>query len=64
LADGFHGDAQAEALHHREELHRAAANLYEAIPGIEIQAYFADFEGIWDSEVAAGSREPQSRGIA
>jgi len=64
LADGFHGDAQAEALHHREELHRAAAHLYEAIPGIEIQGYFADFEGIWDSEVAAGSRERQSRGMA
>src|SRR5580692_8236547 len=27
----FHGDAQAEALHHQQELHLAAANLSQAI---------------------------------
>jgi carbonic anhydrase len=58
----FHGDVRAEALHHQQELHRAAANLFQAIPGLEIQGYFVDFEGIWDAEVVAGSHEPQ--GIA
>ena len=59
LAEGFHGDAQAEALHHQEELHKAAASLSEAIPGLEIQGYFVDFEGIWDAEVSS-SRAPQA----
>jgi len=64
LAGGFHGDSQAEAAHHKQELHRAAANLSEAIPGIEIQGYFVDFDGIWDAEVATGSRKPQSQAVA
>ncbi len=64
LAGAFHGDAKAEALHHQQELHRAAANLSEAIPGIEIQGYFVDFEGIWDAEIAPVSREPKTRAIA
>jgi hypothetical protein len=34
----------------------AAANLLEAIPGIEVQGYFVDFEGIWDAELS--SSEP------
>ncbi|MGA8502394.1 MAG: carbonic anhydrase [Candidatus Sulfotelmatobacter sp.] len=53
LADRFGGDAQAEAIHHQRELALAAANLAKAIPGIEIQAYFVDFEGIWDAELAS-----------
>jgi len=64
LAGGFHGDSRAEAAHHKQELHRAAANLSEAIPGIEIQGYFVDFDGIWDAEVATGSRKPQSQAVA
>ena len=52
LAGGFGGDAQAEAAHHERELARAAANLLETIPGIEVQGYFVDFEGGWDAEVA------------
>ncbi|MFZ0798731.1 MAG: carbonic anhydrase [Terriglobales bacterium] len=64
LVNAFHGDAKAEAVHHQQELHRAAANLSQAIPGIEIQGYFVDFEGVWDAEVAAGSREPRRQAIA
>jgi carbonic anhydrase len=52
LAGGFGGDARAEAAHHQRELVRAATNLLQAIPGIEVQGYFVDFEGIWDAEVA------------
>ncbi|HYU47131.1 MAG TPA: carbonic anhydrase [Terriglobales bacterium] len=64
LAGGFQGDSRAEAVHLEQELQRAAANLSEAIPGIEIQGYFVDFEGIWDAEVATGSHEPQSLAVA
>ena len=53
LAGGFGGDAAAEAAHHQLELARAAAKLLEAIPGIEVQAYFVDFEGVWDAEIAS-----------
>ena len=59
LAGGFGGDAQAEAAHHQRELARAAANLLETIPGIEVQGYFVDFEGIWDAEVATVQPQQQ-----
>jgi carbonic anhydrase len=47
LADGFGGNARAESQHHEEELQRAADCLRKAVPGIDLQAYFVDFEGIW-----------------
>jgi carbonic anhydrase len=50
LAGGFHGDAESEAAHHEEELRRATANLLQAIPGIRVQSYFVDFEGVWEAE--------------
>ena len=53
LSGGFGGDVQAEAEHHEQELGRAAANLLHAIPGIEVQGYFVDFDGIWDAEIAS-----------
>jgi hypothetical protein len=56
LAGGFGGDTVAEAAHHERELQVAAANLRKAIPGIDVQGFFVDFEGIWDTEIAsAGS---------
>jgi hypothetical protein len=62
LADRFGGDAQAEAAHHQRELALAAARLLEAIPGIEVQGYFVDFDGVWDAEIASSqSREGQPR---
>jgi hypothetical protein len=51
LDGAFKGDAQAEAAHHNQELQLAAANLDSAIPGLEILAYFVDFEGIWEVEL-------------
>lgn len=63
LAGGFGGDAQAEAAHHQRELARAAANLLQAIPGIEVQGYFVDFEGIWDAEVASSQPLEAAGGI-
>jgi carbonic anhydrase len=63
LAGGFDGDTRAEAAHHQRELVRAAANLLEAIPGIEVQGYFVDFEGIWDAELTS-SRPLEERPAA
>jgi carbonic anhydrase len=53
LADAFHGDAVAESKHHEQELRRAAAQLRSAIPGIDVDGYFVDFQGIWDAEIGA-----------
>ena len=55
LAAGFHGDSQAEAIHHEQGLQRAAAYLSAAIPGLELQAYFVDFEAIWEVDVTRDS---------
>lgn len=51
LDGAFKGDTRAEAAHHDDELQRAAATLDRAIPGLEILAYFVDFEGIWEVEL-------------
>ena len=51
----FQNDEQAEFLHHREELHRAAANLKAAIPELQVEVYFANFEGIWTTEAEPGT---------
>lgn len=45
--EAFKGDAKAEAEHHRQELHRAAAALKKSIPNLQVEAYFLDFEGVW-----------------
>ncbi len=52
LDGGFGGDARVEAEHHETELRRAAEGLEKAIPDIEVQAYFVDFEGIWAVELS------------
>jgi hypothetical protein len=51
LADGFGGDTQAEMEHHHGELRKAAEYLRKAIPQIEVDAYFMDFEGVWSAEL-------------
>jgi carbonic anhydrase len=51
LAGGFGGDTRWEAQHHEEELRCAAKFLRQAIPGIDVRAYFVDFEGIWAVEL-------------
>ena len=58
LAGRFGGDARAEAEHHHGELRHAAANLAIAIPGIEVQADFVDFEGIWEAELETLQENP------
>jgi hypothetical protein len=49
---GFGGDARVEAEHQEVELRHAAEWLQQAIPGIDVQAYFVDFEGIWAVDLA------------
>ena len=61
LAGGFGGNAGAEAEHLQGELRRAAASLAMAIPRIEVQGYFVDFEGIWDAEVQTPQEIPGER---
>jgi hypothetical protein len=43
----FNGDTAAEAEHHKAELERATHNLRAAIPGVDVESYFVDFEGVW-----------------
>src|SRR5579862_6465636 len=50
LAGGFGGDARVEAERQHCELRRAAANLLAAVPGITVECYFVDFEGVWEAE--------------
>ena len=63
LARGFGGNAAAEATHHELELQVAAANLRMAIPGIEVQGFFVDFEGIWDVELASARPGQQKNAV-
>ena len=45
--EAFGGDAGAEAIHHEQELRRAAECVRAEIPEIEVQGYFVNFEGVW-----------------
>ena len=41
-----------ERHNHGEELRKAARVLTDAIPGLTVEGYFVDFDGIWATEVA------------
>lgn len=47
----FGDDVQLEARNHEQELKTAAHCVQERFPGVAIQAYFVDFEGVWKVEV-------------
>ena len=49
--EAFDGDLQAEADHHRDELKLAKASLAAAIPDIQVDAYFVNFEGVWEPKM-------------
>lgn len=57
LANTFHGDTDAENAHYHAELAKATAFLENAIPGIHVESYIVDFEGVWtlDGHAAAGA---------
>jgi carbonic anhydrase len=46
----FKGDVSAEAAHHCDQARRAARILSGSFTGIDVQAYFMNFEGIWEVE--------------
>ncbi len=48
----FNGDANAETQHHMVELGRAAGAIRTAFPGITVEGFFADFDGVWEVPVA------------
>ena len=48
----FAGDRAAEAEHLRQELHKAAGNVRRAIPEVRVDAYFVDFEGVYEALLA------------
>jgi len=52
LMGRFGGNTRLEAQYQDAELRRAADFLNKAIPGMEVQAYFVDFEGVWQVELA------------
>jgi carbonic anhydrase len=54
----FKGDEAAEADHHQRELQRAAEYLRATIPGVEVEGYFVNFDGVWDAEVAVEEARP------
>lgn len=60
LAGGFGGDARLEAERQDRELQLAASSLAQAIPGIDVQAYFVDFEGVWAVEMPTQSSSTPS----
>ncbi len=65
LAGGFGGDARAEAQHHEQDLRRAAATVAARFPGVAVQSYFVDFEGIWEVEpISQQEPRPLSPGRA
>lgn len=47
--EAFGGNPQVEAAKLRDELHLAAAVVSKAIPGIRVDGYFVDFEGVWEA---------------
>ena len=52
----FKGDRDAEAEHHRSELHRAAQLLTQNFPDISVEPYFVKFDGVWEVLPNARSR--------
>jgi carbonic anhydrase len=50
LDGAFGGDEKAEAEHHVAELRRATEKLSTAIPGITVDAYYVNFEGVWRTD--------------
>jgi hypothetical protein len=65
--EAFGGDSRAEAQHHDAELRRAAEFLRSALPYIEVQTYFVDFEGVWavdPVQEAGGGAAKSAEGVA
>jgi len=44
----FQGDSKVEAAHHKKELQRGVNLLSEKFPGLAVEPYFVNFEGVWE----------------
>ena len=53
--EAFGDDAAAERENHRAELRKAARVVTDAIPGVSVDGYFVDFEGVWSMDVHVAS---------
>jgi hypothetical protein len=62
LDEAFGGDPQLEAQRQEQELRRAAECLRRVIPAVDVQAYFADFEGIWEVQLPQEIARPTATG--
>ena len=58
----FQGDRDAEAVHHKAELRRAATLVKEQFPEVSVETYFVTFEGIFQSKEEAGEDLPRAAG--
>ena len=47
----FHDDSRAEAENAARELALATGSLLAAIPGVSVECYFVDFEGVWEVDL-------------
>ena len=54
----FDNDPKKEAEHHNTELQKAAAYIKSVIPELSVEAYFIDFEGVWQIELAGEQLSP------
>jgi hypothetical protein len=61
---GAFPDIEAERVHHRDELRRATDTLHRAMPRIEVEPYFVDFDGVWTLAEAVGLDPLRSRTVA
>jgi hypothetical protein len=48
-------NADAERANHRQELRKAATVIHGVIPGLTVDGYFVDFEGVWHMDMAASA---------
>ncbi len=55
LDGGFQGDARLEAASQRSELIRAVEVLRSILPELQVEAYFVDFEGVWQVAERGGA---------
>jgi carbonic anhydrase len=46
----FGDDPRAEAIHHKEELRRAAECVRQALPEVSTICYYVNFEGVWTAD--------------
>ena len=53
--DAFGNDRAAERQNHVAELRKAAKVITDAIPGLTVDCYFVDFEGVWSTEMVASA---------